>query len=241
MRKFGLLHIGKTGGTSAHAVIKANNEMKVGHRVTCFGHKMTLREVAERDLCRRLMFFVREPTALYISAFNSRLRKGQPRRFSDWTAREEIAFSHFNTPNQLAEALSSEDSEMRERADAAMNGIRHVRKGLHGYLESVELLEQEKDRIYLIGATDSFNDDFQVLRELVGVSPDLELPTDEVGSHRTPAGFERTISDIGRKNIEARYAVDREIYEWCVKRRVELLELRKAELEAKRSRQTRAT
>ena len=233
MGKYGLLHIGKTGGTAANAVIKANNERKVGHKVACFGHKIGLRDVAEQDLCKKLMFFIREPTARYISAFNSRLRKGQPRRLSEWTMREETAFSYFKTPNQLAEALSAEDAETRERAQAAMVGIRHIRKGFEGYLESVALLEQEKKRIYFIGATETFDADFKILRALVGVAPDLEVPTDEVGSHRTPEGFEKTISELGRKNVQDYYKVDYEIYNWCVKRREELLPLRLAEIEAK--------
>jgi hypothetical protein len=237
MKKYGLLHIGKTAGTAANAVIKANNDLKVGHNVKCFGHKIGLRDVVEQDLCKRLMFFIREPTARYVSAFNSRLRKGQPRRFSDWTMREETAFSHFKTPNQLAEALSAEDAETRERAAAAMVAIRHIRKGFEGYLESVALLEQEKKRIYFIGATETFDADFAIMRKIIGVSPDIELPTDDVGSHRTPEGFEQTISELGRRNVQDYYKVDYEIYNWCVKRREELVPLRLAELEAKASAQ----
>jgi dihydrofolate reductase len=90
----------------------------------------------------------------------------------------------------------------------------------------VELLEQEKDRIYIIGATETFDSDFALMRKLLNVSPDVQLPTDEYGSHRTPEGYEKTISEEGRKNVQDYYKNDYEIYNWCVKKREELLALR---------------
>jgi hypothetical protein len=232
MDKYGLLHIGKTGGTAANAVLKANNKLGVGEYVNCYKHKIGLGDVHNDNMCERLMFFIREPVSRYISAFNSRLRMGYPRHHGEWSPREEIAFSHFKTPNQLAEALSAPDSETREQAVSAMIGIRHLRRAYEHYLGSVELLEKEKDRIYFIAQTETFGPDFDLMRKILGVSPDLELPTDDYGAHRTPDGFEKTVSDLGRKNVERYYKTDYEIYNWCVKRREELIAMRMAELEA---------
>ena len=235
MDKYGLLHIGKNGGTAANAVIKANNKLGVGEFVNCYKHKVGLQDVADDNMCERLMFFIREPVARYISAFNSRLRMGYPRHHGEWSPREEIAFEHFKTPNQLAEALSSEDPKRRQLAHDAMIGIRHLRRAYEHYLGSVELLEQEKDRIYFIAQTETFGPDFDLMRKLIGVSPDLELPTDDYGAHRTPEGFEKTVSELGRKNVQDYYKTDYAIYNWCVKRREELLPLRQAEAAAKAS------
>ena len=102
MDKYGLLHIGKTGGTAANAVLKANNKRGVGEYVACYKHKIGLRDVSRDDMCERLMFIIREPVSRYISAFNSRLRMGYPRHHGEWSPREEEAFAHFKTPNQLA-------------------------------------------------------------------------------------------------------------------------------------------
>lgn len=229
MDKYGLLHIGKTGGTAANAVIKANNKLGVGEAVNCYKHKVGLQDVADENMCEKLMFFIREPVARYISAFNSRLRMGYPRHHGEWSPREEIAFANFKTPNQLAEALSSDDPARKQLALDAMKGIRHLRRAYEHYLGSVELLEQEKDRIYFIAATETFGPDFDLMRKLLGVSPDLELPTDDYGAHRTPEGFEKTVSELGRKNVQDYYKTDYEIYNWCVKRREELIPLRQAE------------
>src|SRR5689334_13541511 len=104
--RFGLLHIGKTGGTAAKTVLKAAKELRVGRRIGLYGHQIGLQDVVDMDMTRKLVFFIREPVSRYVSAFNSRLRRGFPRHGNTWTEREEIAFEHFKTPNQLAEGLS---------------------------------------------------------------------------------------------------------------------------------------
>jgi hypothetical protein len=111
--------------------------------------------------------------------------------------------------------------------------IKHLRRAYEHYLGSVELMEREKDRIYFIAATESFEPDFAMMREIVGVAPDIELPTDDFGAHRTPEGFEKTVSELGRKNVQDYFKADYEIYNWCVKRREELIAIRSAELAEK--------
>lgn len=227
--RFGLLHIGKTGGTAINTVLRAAKKRNIGRRTGLYGHETGLQDVVDFDKTSNLIFFIREPVSRYVSAFNSRLRRGYPRHGNIWTEREEIAFAHFKTPNQLAEALSADDEELRRHATDAMSSIKHLRRAYRHYLGSVELLEQERDRIYFIGATETFEDDFGLLRKLLRVPDDLELPIDNVGAHKTPDGFEKTVSELGRGNIETYYADDYAIYRWCVKRREELLPLRQAE------------
>ena len=232
MNKYGLLHIGKTGGTAANTALKANNKLGTGEFVACYKHRVGLPEVASDNMCERLMFIIREPVARYISAFNSRLRMGYPRYSGTWNPKEELAFSRFKTPNSLAEALSAEDPLLRQHAQDAMGGIKHLRRAYTKYLGSVNLLEQEKDRIYFIGATEHFDDDFEIMRKFLHLSPEISLPKDDYGAHRTPEGFEKTVSELGRKNVQDYYKGDYEIYDWCVKRRAELIAIRTAELEA---------
>lgn len=231
----GLLHIGKTGGTAVNTVLRAAKKLGIGRRIGLYGHEVGLQQVADHDRTGKVVFFIREPVSRYISAFNSRLRQGYPRHGNTWTEKEEIAFKHFKTPNQLAEALSARDAELRQHATDAMTGIKHLRRAYQHYLGSVELLEQERDRIYFIGATETFESDFALLRKLFRVPDDLELPTDDLGAHKTPDGFEKTVSELGRHNIENYYADDYAIYRWCVKRREELLPLRQAEAAQKAS------
>ena len=233
MDEYGLLHIGKTGGTAVKTVLNASRKLGAGKSFTVFKHEVGLAAVAEGNLCERLMFFIREPVDRFVSAFNSRLRKGFPRHNAKWNVREEVAFAHFKTPNELAEGLSSDDPDIREVAVGSMMSIMHLRRSYEHYLGSLELLEQEKERIYLIGATETFDADFSLMRAVLGIADDIALPTDDYGAHRTPDGFERTVSDLGRRNVQDYYKTDYAIYDWCVKRREELVALRSAELAEK--------
>jgi hypothetical protein len=231
--RYGLLHIGKTGGTAAKTVLRASRELGAGETVTFFKHEDGLAAIAEGDLCERLMFFIREPTDRFVSAFNSRLRMGYPRHNGKWNVREEVAFEHFKTPNALAEGLSSEDPEIQEVAVGSMMSIMHLRRSYEHYLGSVELLEQETDRIWFIGATETFDADFALMRGLLGIPDDIVLPTDDYGAHRTPDGFDKTLSEVGRRNVRDYYQTDYAIYNWCVKRREALVALRSAEFKEK--------
>jgi hypothetical protein len=50
MDKYGLLHIGKTGGTAANAVLKAHNKQHVGNRVALYKHGVGLQAVADESM-----------------------------------------------------------------------------------------------------------------------------------------------------------------------------------------------
>ena len=98
------LHIGKTGGSFVRAVL---NSLPDEHRAEfrLLHHDARLAQAIETRPGMPVFFSVRRPETLFVSAFNSRLRKGRPLYDWDWNSREEIAFSVFQTPNQLADAV----------------------------------------------------------------------------------------------------------------------------------------
>ena len=58
-------------------------------------------------------FFVRHPVSRFVSGFNSRMRKGRPRRNVEWSEGERWSFERFRTPDELARALASADPGAR--------------------------------------------------------------------------------------------------------------------------------
>lgn len=220
--RYGFIHIGKTGGTAAKAVLDQFPECN-GNKIFHFTHRYTLRKVIERDMVDQVFFFIREPVARFISAFNSRYRKGQPRYFYEWSRDEKTAFSRFQSPTELAEGLGSEDEETSAAAHAAMTSILHCRNAYEYYLDSVETLRRYKDRIAFIGAQETMDADFKRLAKFLGL-PVAEVPSDDVAAHKTPAWMDKKLSRTGVDNILKYYAADLPIYEWCVQRRKELLD-----------------
>jgi hypothetical protein len=212
---FGYIHIGKTGGTAFKAALRQPGVRVDEKRLTTYPHKVTFDRMIKRNSAEQVLFFIREPVSRYVSAFNSRLRKGLPRHFTDWSDGEARAFARFKTPNQLAEALDCEDGEMRRAADDAMQSILHCRRGLQHFLISPAFLTKHRARIAFIGAQEHFDADFERVKKILGLPDDLVAPVDDIAIHKAPDQQERFISELGRANLQKHYAADYEIYAWC--------------------------
>ncbi|MCX8254112.1 hypothetical protein RHAL1_03882 [Beijerinckiaceae bacterium RH AL1] len=210
-----LLHIRKTGGMAIKAALRPHAE-----RIVFGRHDLTLVDVPAGA---KALFCVRHPCQRFVSGFNSRLRKGLPRNFREWTADEAWAFKRFTTPNALAEALSSEDATRRGDAERAMIGIAHTGMKLSYWLLSASYVRKRRDDILWIGHQPSLDADFSALARLLGLPGDVALPDDDVDAHRTPAGYETALSPLGEANIAGWYRKDFEIYAACLELREALL------------------
>jgi hypothetical protein len=211
-----VLHIGKTGGTFLRQVLSTALKGEL-QRVKLLSHQFSLRRAFKEFPRRKAVFTVRDPTSLFVSAFNSRLRMGQPRYHVEWSRAEAIAFDLFRTPKDLAEALSSEDSYKKSCAKFAMLNIVHVRSCLKDYLLSVDYLEAVKDRIGYILTQETLDLDVKGFAQKIGM--DISKATsvqDEVERHATPAQFSRDLSELARNNLAEWYNEDGKIYEWCL-------------------------
>jgi hypothetical protein len=167
-----------------------------------------------------LVFFaLRRPVDRFVSSFNSRLRKGLPRYFYEWTAGEAAAFHHFPTANDLAESLSSFNPLRRHRAHRAMQNIRHVKRRLDYWLGSNEYLASRRSDV-VIGETATLQTDFSRLLNLAGLEP-ANLPSDPLVIHRTPETMNRYLSCTARLNLRKWYATDIALYESAMRLRRE--------------------
>lgn len=204
------LHIGKTGG---NAVREALAPAIADGAVTWHGHATNLADIPRGE---RVAFFVRDPVTRFISGFNSRLRKGQPRNLSEWSLDERTSFERYRTPNTLAEALASGEPATRDGAEQAMLSISHVSKRLTDFLTSKAYVEARRDDIAFVGAQETLAADFERLKRVLKLPQSISLPADAVVAHRTPEGFSRTLSPTGRAAIEAWYDRDIALHRWLM-------------------------
>ena len=202
-----MLHVPKTGGT---AVMEALRPVARQYKLVFEPHGVVLTDIPSRD---RVFVFLRHPVGKFVSGFNSRLRRGQPRYSTDWTPSEAEAFSQFPTANALAEALTSSNPEVSAHARAAMSGIRFLRDPMSRWFGSIEKLRARRDQFVLLGLQTCLDDDFEFLKAQLGLPGEIRLPKDEVLSHRTPAQFDTNLSALGRKNVSDWYAGDIAFYE----------------------------
>jgi hypothetical protein len=214
-----VLHVGKTGGTALKAALNAYPPKVELH---LHGHRTRLRDVPRGE---RVVFFVREPLSRYVSAFYSRQRKGQPRYYFEWNRAEERAFAAFATPDELAAALSSPDTALRREAQAAIKGIRHLRSPYAEWFGSERALLRRLDDILLIGFQEELDDDFEILKSLLGMDPHARLPAGDRRAHRNPQDVDKTLSPAAESNLRKWYARDIRFYDFCKRLRAERLHL----------------
>ena len=210
-RQLHFLHIGKTGGTAIRHALRPFSDGPAA-RITLHQHHTTLAEIPPGD---RVMFTLRDPAARFVSGFNSRLRQGRPRFDIPWRPEEAEAFRAFPTANDLANALSSRDIGQKTQAMAAMRSIRHVQRRYGYWLKDLGYLRTRWACIDWIGRTETLTRDFAVLKTMLCLPPDCELPSELVLAHKRDDTDHVHLDETGQRNIRAWYAADYLLLRHC--------------------------
>jgi hypothetical protein len=209
-----VLHIGKTGGTAMEEAFRNVPNTMIFH---C--HRISLRDIPAGD---KIIFLVRDPIGRFVSGFYSRKRQGRPRYNVPWSSQERLAFGSFQTPNDLAIALSSKDPHTRDLAIGAMKAIAHVKTHYKNWLISADYLLKRKADILFIGRQETLEQDFQILRQILGI-PAASLPTDPVRAHRNPTDLGIELKPEAIENLREWYREDYQMLEVISPLRDEIL------------------
>ena len=196
------LHVGKTGGTAVkHALAPLAERLGL----VLHDHDVRLADLAPGE---RAFLFLRDPASRFVSAFHSRRRQGRPRHDWAWSEAERRAFARFETPNALAEAIGSDPA-----ARDAMEGIEHIRAPQALWTGPPEALLARRADVLMIGRCETLDRDVARLSRLLGLSPPLRLPRDDLAAHRNPPGVDRHLSQAARDALRAWYADDHAVIE----------------------------
>ncbi len=211
MRGFKMVHffhIRKAAGTAIRAAVSSRNNLvgsmvvSNGYVFLMHGHDFTIKDLKPGEY---FFFATREPIGRFVSGFYSRLRQGQPKNFNPWTPGEVVAFDIFKTPNELAEAMTSEDDQLRKNAMTAMQEIRHVNSSYWDWFVDEKTFEENRNRILYILNQKGLNDDFRNFQLMYNI--DLgELPNDPVKAHRKPDNHKDELSELAKSNLKKWYA-----------------------------------
>ena len=207
-----VLHIGKTGGSALrHALVTAGDE-QLAHRLRFHTHSVSLRYLPDS---RKIVFFLRDPAARFVSAFYGRKRQDRPRYDNPWTIGEARAFSRFATANELATALYSSSRQQRRFAREAMRDISHLNRDYGYWLESSGYLESRRADIFFIGFQESLDEDFRALLRKLGVGAGVSLPEDRVAAHRSSGAEDRRLSTEASAYLQRWYSRDYQLVSHC--------------------------
>jgi hypothetical protein len=205
------LHIGKTGGTAIKAALLDHQRTRE-NLILFRGHDDTLSRIPAGQFA---IFVVRDPVSRFVSAFNSRLRQGQPAYFRPWSVEEKVAFECFDSPNSLAVALTAEDGVLRAQSIAAMKNIYHVRDSYWKWFGNEAYFLSRASDILFIGAQERLNEHFQVFCDLLRLPKSVSLANDEVAAHRSPEMMTKYLDPVGRANLLRWYDDDYRFLNMC--------------------------
>jgi hypothetical protein len=206
-----VFHVGKTGGTALNHVLLEHADV-ARYRPVFGGHELTLADVPAGE---RFMFFIRDPLTRFVSAFNSRLREGRPRYHYPWREEERAVFAVFKTPDQLGTALSSADADERALAEQAMRGIGHLNTRYSYWFGDEAAFRERLPDLFFIGFQERLDEDFELLKQRLGLPPEAQLPRGETAAHQTPAGFDTHLGEAARANLERWYEADLAFVQLC--------------------------
>jgi hypothetical protein len=206
-----VLHIGKTGGTAVQHGL-CGHLLTPRYVIDLRYHATTLRDIPRGE---KVVFFLRDPIARFLSGFYARQRCDKPRYPSAWTDEEREAFTMFPTANHLALALSSPDEQQRQRARRAMNSISHVRTHYADWFGDRDYFLSRLPDIFFIGFQETLAADFERLRAKLGIPEPLRLPTDDRLAHRNPPDIDKRLEPQAVANLQHWYADDYAFFKLC--------------------------
>ena len=185
MNNITFIHIGKTGGSYLIDLLGVDTSDRAKYRHIC--------NKPELDHKRKYITWIRNPIERFVSAFNysySGLKQDvssitvfnlktclipdvMKKRYINKTkylfskSYDESMF-FFETPNKLAEALSSTEPALKKRALDLMNSdIQHIHKGIGWYLYNGEFIKKLKNNILFVGKMETMDEDAEKLFKLL--------------------------------------------------------------------------
>jgi len=211
--KVHFLHIGKTGGTAIKYAIK-NNLITKKYIIFLHPHKIRLCDIPKGE---KVVFFLRNPTARFISAFYSRKSGGKPRYDVPWSIKESEAFNIFFTPNDLAKNIFSNDLIKRKFAQNAMKNIGHLKASFFYWFNNKKYFKSRINDILFIGFQESLNEDFEVFKNVLKISENVKLPTDKILAHKNLDGLDIHLDKIAKINLLKWYSEDIDFFNYCLR------------------------
>ena len=208
------LHVSKAGGSALRHAIRASRVQAGGPLTSPWGrirghdHGFRFADVGSDDMA---VITLRDPATRFVSAFLSRLRKGAPRYYNEWSSHERRSFEWFSSPRALADALAESSGELRERAEFALRSIRHVRDPMTHWTGDAGYVRERAENVLYVARQETLDADWESLKELLDLPRGQMLSRDPIVAHRSADVLDREISPKGVRALRDWYATDYEL------------------------------
>jgi hypothetical protein len=203
------IHIGKTAGSYINFLVKQLRRKKVN--IKRIDHQFTIKDLNKNQ---KYFFSIRNPIERFVSAFNSRKLKGQPRNYVEWSSDEEIAFNKFETANDLAESLNVNHPKFNE-ALLAIESIQHTAMHQIDYIKCCKVFNINPP--ICIIRQEFFESDFNLLLKIIN----LNLTIDDfqcgnnIDKHKNTSMLDKKLTKAAINNLNKWYYRDLCFYNFC--------------------------
>jgi len=218
MQNIYMIHIGKTGGTYLKQIIrdtldvqKESSQQIVNDNLILLNH-VSLEGITHKyGPIKKMAFVFRDPTERFLSGFYCRLRMGRPDYNVLWDAREAVAFSHFQSANELAEALYSEDDFKKSAAWFSMNANRHLRRGYQFYFGNQnDFIFDEVGKIVSCIDIKNLDENIDKFMGDIGITKPINI---RAKGSRPHVHYPKELSFLAKDNLRKFWKVEYEYYE----------------------------
>jgi len=121
---------------------------------------------------------------------------------------------YFDSSNELAEALESNDQKMRSAAHYAMNSIQHLKQNYQYYLSDIDTLRLEKNNIIACVETSELDSKIDILAKILN----LPIPSNKetINKHENKNKNICNLTTLGSNNLKKYWEKEFLIYDYLL-------------------------
>ena len=207
-RQLNFVHVGKCAGTSIEIALQDLEIDYVDYH--CFDADVRLKACLEDVRRQFFLITVRDPVGRFVSSFYWDLY--EKRMLNDHDGPDGLwksIYDTFRTPNELAEAVSSENQDLANLARAAFDksGL-HMHLSLGWYLSAVDVHKLNPSNAHVI-RTEHVDEDFgKFIRKFRGRRSYGPLSREKGDYKNEIEGYSNYLSDQAVRNLREMYRED---------------------------------
>jgi len=225
-KRYTYIHIGKTGGSYISEQCENIKNFKVIHMakpkyessrkyiiwirdpvarfISAFNHSLNLVNFDIED--RDFNTLYNDPDTPYYKLKNKIVNKiAYNHPFREWKSgiEYEELITYFKTPNNLAEALSSDDIIKKRKAMNLMGNseVEHLHKGIGWYLDNGNFIEKYHKDVIFVGKQETMVQDLRLLSKSLNFQFNYEMKETRKNNFEN----DKFLSPLGLSNIKSYY------------------------------------
>lgn len=217
-----IVHIGKSGGDNIITKFLTYYNIKLDYI-----HVHDNQQKIEQTLLHRnnICVLLRDPCKRFISIFfywkkaHFLFMQNKKCVHKKFILKNIQCFENFNTPNNIAEALSSDNDDLKKLATSSLNDMHHIKMGISHYLISKKFIDKIKHHIKFIIKHENYSNDLLLFHNFCSSYYNISKNkySDFISSkpgNTDEFNNEKFLSPLAIKNLHTYFSDDYDMYDY---------------------------